>query len=250
MSTKLGYDDAVKRGIRASVVAFAALLLVVTVARSAAAQINGAPPSVTSLGFGGRPISGVSPSVTSVGPLGPTFNPAFPNSRPVFGFSPFQPRNGHHHSHHNGFVPWGWGVGYYAVPYGYYDQGDEAADAQPEDQYNGGPTIFDRRGSGRVPRPPETSYAERAPAESASAAPELPATPAVEPTAAPEQPRTVLVFKDGHQLEVENYAIVGSTLYDLSDGHRRKIALSDLDLDATTEQNDQRGIDFQVPAGS
>jgi len=58
------------------------------------------------------------------------------------------------------------------------------------------------------------------------------------------------VFKDGHQLEVENYAIVGSTLYDLTEGRRHKIPLSDLDLDTTTKQNEERGIDFQVPSGS
>jgi hypothetical protein len=58
----------------------------------------------------------------------------------------------------------------------------------------------------------------------------------------------VLVFKDGHQLEVANYAIVGSTLYDLTDGRRHKIALAELDLAATAKQNDDRGIDFQVPA--
>lgn len=252
MSTKLEYDDAVKRLNRAAVAGFTALLLAILVVPWAAAQINAAPPSVTSLGFGGRAINGTPPSVTSLGPLGytPGFNPAFPNSRPNFGFNPFQPLNGHHHHHHNGFVPWGWGVGYYAVPYGYYDQGDDAADAQSEDQYNGGPTIFDRRGSGRVPRPPDASYADHTPAESASAAPETAATPQPEPAVAPEQPQTVLVFKDGHQVEVENYAIVGSTLYDLSEGRRRKIPLSDLDLGATTKQNDERGIDFQVPSGS
>lgn len=253
MPRQLEYDDAVKRLNRAAVVAFAALSLLVIVAPSATAQINAAPPSVTSLGFGGRAINGTRPSVTSLGPLGPTFNPAFPNSRPVFGVNPFQPGNGHHHHHHgdgNGFVPWGWGVGYYAVPYGYYDQGDEAAADQPEDQYNGGPTIFDRRGTGRALRPPDTSYAQPAPAESASVAPEAVVTPQPEPAVAPEQPQTVLVFKDGHRVEVENYAIVGSTLYDLSEGHRRRIPLSDLDLDATTKQNDARGIDFQVPSGS
>ena len=58
----------------------------------------------------------------------------------------------------------------------------------------------------------------------------------------------MLVFKDGHQLEVSNYAIVGSTLYDLTVGRRHKIALADLDLTATAKQNDDRGIDFQVPA--
>jgi hypothetical protein len=248
MFRKLGYDGAVKWPNRASVVAFAALLLAITVGPGATAQINAAPPSVTSLGFGGRAINGTPPSVTSLGPLGytPGFNPTFPNSRPLFGFGP----NGHRRHHDNGFVPWGWGVGYYAAPYGYYDQGDDAEDAQPEEQYNGGPTIFDRRGSGRVPRPPDTAYVDRMPAESASVAPEAESAPQPEVTPAPEQPQTVLVFKDGHQVEVANYAIVGTTLYDLSDGRRRKIPLSDLDLDATTKENDQRGIDFQVPARS
>jgi hypothetical protein len=252
MFRKLEYHGGVKRLNRAAAVASAGLLLLITVAPKAPAQINAAPPSVTSLGFGGRAINGTPPSVTSLGPLGPTFNPAFPNSRPVFGVNPFQPGNGHHHHHGNGngFVPWGWGVGYYAVPYGYYDQGDDAADAQPEDQYNGGPTIFDRRGTGRATRPPDTSYVERMPAESASAAPGPEPVPPSETAVAPEQPLTVLVFKDGHQVEVENYAIVGSTLYDFSEGHRRRIPLSDLDLDATTKQNDARGIDFQVPSGS
>jgi hypothetical protein len=58
----------------------------------------------------------------------------------------------------------------------------------------------------------------------------------------------VLVFKDGHQLEVANYAIVGNMLYDLTGGHRQKIALADLDLTATSKQNDDRGIDFEVPS--
>jgi hypothetical protein len=72
--------------------------------------------------------------------------------------------------------------------------------------------------------------------------------PAPEPVS--NQPDTVLVFKDGHQLEVANYAIVGSTLFDLTDGHRRKIPLSELDLIATGKQNDDRGVDFQVPSGA
>ncbi|HXZ40003.1 MAG TPA: hypothetical protein VEG68_04635 [Terriglobales bacterium] len=246
MSAKLEYDAPVKRLIRAMVLAFATLVVGILIIPSAVAQINAAPPSVTSLGFGGRAINGTPPSVTSLGPLGytPGFNPAFPNSRPLLGVISTQPLDGHHHYHHNGFFPWGWGVGYYAVPYGYYDQGDEAADEQTEDQYNGGPTIFDRRGSGRVARPPQMDYAEGTPDESASVAPPREAAPA------PDQPQTVLVFKDGHQLEVENYAIVGSTLYDLTEGRRHKIPLSDLDLDTTTKQNEERGIDFQVPSGS
>jgi hypothetical protein len=34
----------------------------------------------------------------------------------------------------------------------------------------------------------------------------------------------------------------------LTAGHRQKIALADLDLTATAKQNDDRGIDFQLPA--
>ena len=62
-----------------------------------------------------------------------------------------------------------------------------------------------------------------------------------------DQPPTVLVFKDGHQLEVQNYAVIGDQLYDLTPGHRRKIALAELDLIATAKQNDDRGIDFELP---
>lgn len=240
----LAYDGAVGRFKPALVAAFGVLLLAFTTG-FAVAQINAAPPSVTSMGFGGRAINGTPPSVTSLGRLGPVFNPAFPSSRPVLGFNPLQPHAGQHH-HHNGSEPLGWG-GYYAVPYGYYgyyDQGDEAADDPPADQYNGGPTIFDRRGSGPVPRPPQADYSARSQAEAA------PAAQQPEAVSAADQPQTVLVFKDGHQLEIENYAIVGNALYDLTDGRRHKIPLSDLDLDATTKQNGDRGIDFQLPSGS
>jgi len=57
----------------------------------------------------------------------------------------------------------------------------------------------------------------------------------------------MLIFKDGHQLEIENYAIVNQTLYDLTPGHRRKIALADLDLPATQKQNDDHGVPFDLP---
>jgi hypothetical protein len=131
------------------------------------------------------------------------------------------------------------------VPYyGYYDSTDQAADNSPDDQYNGGPTDFDRRGPGTAPPAPNPTRASNDNPQR-DFAPDP--TSQNETTPAPDQPQTVLVFKDGHQLEVANYAIVGSTLYDLTGGHRQKIALADLDLSATAKQNDDRGIDFQVP---
>ena len=57
----------------------------------------------------------------------------------------------------------------------------------------------------------------------------------------------MLIFKDGHQLEVQNYAVIGDMLYDLTPGRHHKIALADLDLTSTVQQNDDRGIDFRLP---
>jgi hypothetical protein len=58
--------------------------------------------------------------------------------------------------------------------------------------------------------------------------------------------RTLLIFKDGRQMEVSNYAIMGTTVYVFT-GDRRKIPLSELNLDATVKANEQRGTDFHVP---
>jgi len=58
---------------------------------------------------------------------------------------------------------------------------------------------------------------------------------------------TVLVFNDKHTQQVENYAIVGQTLWVFSELRATKIPLSSLDIDATTKANDERGVDFHVP---
>ena len=118
---------------------------------------------------------------------------------------------------------------------------DSGNDNDNDPEYQGGPTIFDRRGSGAASyvaiASPTQSSAAQAQAEDADSSlnPEPPSAP------------TILVFKDGHQLEVANYAIVSPTLYDLTPGHPRKIALSDLDLPATEKLNDDHGIVFELP---
>jgi hypothetical protein len=61
-------------------------------------------------------------------------------------------------------------------------------------------------------------------------------------------PATVLVFRDQRKQEVQNYAIVGQTLWNFAPQHTEKIPLSDLDLPATTKANDERGVDFRVPS--
>jgi hypothetical protein len=120
------------------------------------------------------------------------------------------------------------------VPYAVDVSDADAAGDDDDAEYQGGPTVFDRRGSG------PDSYVPPSSRESEETAPP-------EPAPEPPQPPTTLVFKDGHQLEVNNYAIVSQTLYDLTPGHPRKIALADLDLEATQKQNDDHGVVFQLP---
>jgi hypothetical protein len=152
----------------------------------------------------------------------------------------------HHdgHDHHGYPYPYlGYGEVYgYGVPYADDpNAGDQGYDATDDSNYQGGPTVFDRRGSGAQSYVPPV---ENVPAPHA----EQPENSAPAPQSQPVQQFTVLVFKDGHKLEVGNYAIVGTTLFDLTPGHPRKIALADLDLDATQKQNDDRGVVFQLPS--
>src|SRR5271165_2119701 len=58
---------------------------------------------------------------------------------------------------------------------------------------------------------------------------------------------TVLVFRDKHTEEIQNYAIVGNTLWVFTELRARKISIASLDLPATAKANDDRGVDFQLP---
>ncbi len=189
--------------------------------------MGAAPPTGISLGHGGS------------APAASGFTHAANSHSPNGSHS-----NGHHPRHTaNGtaYYPY-----IYAVPVPYaIDTGDADNSNNDDDDdadYQGGPTIFDRRGSGADSYvPPSYSGPAHPPAgdnDLAESAPE------------PPQPPTTLVFKDGRQLEVNNYAIVSQTLYDLTPGHPRKIALADLDLIATQKQNDDHGVVFQIPPTS
>ena len=220
------------------------------------AQINGVPPSVTSFGFGGsnNPTPGVRASVTSLGPNG------FGNIQPVFGnccanfFMPANPypplflknpssdrkSSGHRHHHEDGVLfPVGVSMPAY-IPYAVPDDqesGDNSVDADSSQDPQNGPRDPDARTTRARVR--DSAPRASAPAETVPVEPEQPVTP---------QPSTVLVFKDGHHSDVLNYAILGDTLFDFDAGRTHKILLADLDLPATRKANDERGVDFQIPA--
>jgi hypothetical protein len=261
MVAEKGYDSFVRKLGTLLIALVVNGVVVLSFAGSSAAQgfstVNphGVPASVTSNFFGGHNdrAPGIPASVTSSGTIAPRRGmPGMgrpegftPGMAPAGGFHRHHP--GHDHDHDNA------GVIYYAVPYAVpyaMDYGEPPADSavdEPED-YRGGPTIFDRRGSGSATysQDPAPSAASADVAQNAPAEPPAPAAP----ERIPDLPQTVVVFKDGHQLEMANYAIVGDSLFDLTPGHRHKIPLADLDLPATERQNDDRGIDFRLPAGN
>jgi hypothetical protein len=69
----------------------------------------------------------------------------------------------------------------------------------------------------------------------------------------PPQPKaqvhaeTVLVFRDKHTEEIQNYAVVGNVLWVFTELRARKIPIANLDVSATTRANDDRGVDFRLP---
>jgi len=77
----------------------------------------------------------------------------------------------------------------------------------------------------------------------------LRSSPPPQTQAATERPRilTVLVFRDGHRIEIQNYAIVGQTLWLVDEKAADKISFADLDLDATWKENRGRGVRFPLP---
>lgn len=75
-----------------------------------------------------------------------------------------------------------------------------------------------------------------------------PAPPPMEDAKQEPPAATTLVFRDGRRSEVENYAIVGSTVWVFSDQRRKKIPIAELDLKATQQVNEDRGVDFSIPS--
>jgi hypothetical protein len=61
-------------------------------------------------------------------------------------------------------------------------------------------------------------------------------------------PATVLIFRDERKREVQNYAVVGQTLWVFEPQRTEKIPLSQLDIPATAKANDERGVDFHLSA--
>ncbi len=260
MGTGLSYDAVMKRLLPAAVGAIVLALCVPSVpaqnsSRGASGHVAG--PSHGFRSSGGPtivPRFGPGPGFRSPTPCCGTFSGGF-----TFGVgtpnNPFFPPTygGHHHGFNNNFGG-GWVAVPYAVPvypyYGYpgydttYQDSQDAQSADDTQQEPAAPTVFEHR-SRRAPVPapaPAESYADNQ-----DTGPAITASDVAAAQSNYAEPTGVLIFRDGHQLEVQNYAIVGDTLYDLTPGHPRKIALASIDVPATVQANDDRGVTFRVP---
>lgn len=62
----------------------------------------------------------------------------------------------------------------------------------------------------------------------------------------PSGPAT-FVFRDGHRVTAQNYAIAGDTLWILNEHTAKKVSLADLDRTATEQVNAANGIELRLP---
>ncbi len=179
------------------------------------------------------------------GPAGSHFSPGFGNR---FG-RPFDGRFHHHHHFFRGGIGFGWGFpvwGYYDPFFADYsfDQSDYYAAAsryqtgmydqqaaieqrldRVEDRIN---RLLDRL-QASPPAPPQAQYAP--------------------PDKSQSSPAATLVFRDGHAEQIDNYAVVGQTLWIFNEQRARKVPLAQINVEATEQANQQRGIDLHLPRG-
>jgi hypothetical protein len=228
------------------------LVMFASLIQIAESQVRGIPPSVTSLAPGRPLLPG--PSVTSLGPHGWSHTPPLLGSRHFL-------RNGFGRGAFGGggqvwpvFVPMytPYASPLYPMIYAEPDEGytdsyanDASSLYMPDPNYAG---VYGLRPPSQL-RNQTSSSDVREPQPATAATATQPVSPIVQqpPSPARPQPTTVLVFKDGRKLEVENYVIQGETLFNLGDSGPRKIALADLDVNKTVSENDNRGVEFKLP---
>ena len=202
----------------------------------------------------GRPSVGVArPGMAARGPIMVSRRPVFaPGPRLGVHFAtgfrqPFFPHRFHHRRFFFVNFPW-WSYAYYpGYAYSYPPYGDVSS------SYDSSRAYYDqnRELADEVSRLSDEVERLRDQVETRSLAPPSPAQP---PT--PSQPQaarpdahtsTVLVFRDKRIQEVQNYAVVGPTLWIFDEMRARKVAVAELDIPATAQLNDERGVEFRLP---
>lgn len=156
--------------------------------------------------------------------------------------------------------PWRFGYpgwyGYYDPywydPYWFWDSsGDDDqnddSNGQYDGQYQNYSPSYEMQGSDNENDQSLEEQSARENAEQDYYARSRPNEPLHSELTAPSAP-TTLVFRDQHKQEIQNYAIIGQTLWSFTDQRTQKIPLSELDIPATQKANEDHGVNFRVPA--
>jgi hypothetical protein len=138
--------------------------------------------------------------------------------------------------------PWrsyyrGWYYGAYWHPFWWWDTDSSSADnayyqqyaaqEQMNQLYNEVQRLREQQALATAPPPPQPSAQQQA------------------QTVLPLP--TTLVFRDGKTETIQNYAIVGKTLWVFNERQTKKILLSELNIPATRKVNEEHGVEFSVP---
>ena len=226
----------------------------------------GVPASVTSI-TPQNPTPGVPASVTSYSPNHPPQGSGFNafNPPPMYGVLGANQnltqyrgafRNGGHRGHHRGqnFNAYGYGYAYpvYVPVEPDYDSGPDmstydlpSGNAMDRELWSRAAEREDRS----IDRRDDYAAGREDAREQYRDAREQQKQEAAEQLPKDNETQLVLVMKDGTRVELGNYAIVGSTFYDLVH-HGKKYLVADLDLGKTQKANEDMGFDFRLPASA
>lgn len=228
-------------------------------------QMPAAAPSVLNRGFGAA-VPGMSYAAPQRGNRGPATNWGYVPNRG--NRNPYEHRNGgygdrnHYRPYYGGYYyPYPYyygyapvyvvddsalpGAGTFDTSQGYYGDEQPPPDYRPRSDYFYAP----RAGSNSV-RDEQGRYGEHYTDSREEARNEPPAHATLSANGNENSDvTTVLIFKDGLQREVSNYAIMGQYIFVFS-GDRRKIPLSEIDVEATRKANEDRGNEFSIPSSS
>ena len=173
------------------------------------------------------------------GPHGPGFgqHPSHPIHYPYYGLR--YPSWGY-----RGYYGYPWGPGWYGGSVVVWSDPSSSYPAEtypgyadpPPDNSSANIAYEQQQEIGRLDDEVARLRAESAPADRAQESP-----------AAQIPAEAVLVFRDRHSEEIQNYAIAGTTLWVFTQERARKIPLAELDVPATAKANADRGIDFRLP---
>jgi hypothetical protein len=139
---------------------------------------------------------------------------------------------------------WGPGIGYPGDPFysGYYNQPQQQ---EPQQQ----PVTVENDSNNREIAFEMQALRDEIQAmrQEQHARDEVRNAPPSRPAAQQDDGNAVLVFRDGRQLAVSNYAVADHTIWVLGPNSARRVPVSELDLPATEQANAKNGVEFRLP---